>query len=176
VNESHLSYLSSAQWQEVLRRELVPWLESVVELGDDVLEIGPGPGLTTDVLRTRCARLTAIEVDGRLAAELASRLAGTNVTVIAGDASTVGLPAHRFSTATGFSMLHHMTTVTEQDALFAAVAGALRPEGCFLGVDSLDTDAIRAAHRDDVFVPVDPSGLPERLRQAGFRSATIEAH
>jgi len=34
---------------------------------DDVSEIGPGPGFTTDVLRQRVAHLTAVEIDDVLA-------------------------------------------------------------------------------------------------------------
>ena len=70
-----------------------------VDLGGDVLEIGPGPGFTTDVLRTRAERLTAVEIDPPLADALARRLAGTNVKVIEGDASALDLPSDRFTGA-----------------------------------------------------------------------------
>lgn len=74
----------------MLRTDLLPWVEAAGELGDDVLEIGPGPGLTTDLLRERVARLTAIEVDHDLAEPLRRRLAGTNVEVLWGDATEWG--------------------------------------------------------------------------------------
>ena len=51
MNESHIEILSSPRWAEMLERDLLPWVDSVADLGDDVLEIGPGPGLTTDLLR-----------------------------------------------------------------------------------------------------------------------------
>ena len=60
-----------------------------VALGDDVIEVGPGPGLTTDVLGTRTTRLTALEFDPDLARQLAQRLAGTNVDVVCGDATAM---------------------------------------------------------------------------------------
>jgi ribosomal RNA adenine dimethylase len=41
-----------------------------LNLGGHVLELGPGPGVTTDLLRQRTARLTAVEIDPRLAASL----------------------------------------------------------------------------------------------------------
>jgi hypothetical protein len=47
VNDNHLRMLSSPRWAEILRTHVLPWLESAGELGDDVPEIGPGPGLTT---------------------------------------------------------------------------------------------------------------------------------
>ena len=60
-----------------------------LDLGNDVVEVGPGPGFTTDVLRTRTDRLTAVEIDRALADALAARLAGTNVEVICGDGALV---------------------------------------------------------------------------------------
>src|SRR3982751_260301 len=85
MNESHLQFLASDQWAEMLKTELLPWVEQVGDLGDDVLEIGPGPGRTTDLLRERAKHVTAVEMDARLAGELRGRLAGTNVEVITGD-------------------------------------------------------------------------------------------
>jgi hypothetical protein len=38
---------------------VIPWALDGLDPGEDVLELGPGPGLTTDVLRERAARLTA---------------------------------------------------------------------------------------------------------------------
>ncbi len=175
MNRNHLTYLASPQWAHDLRVDLLPWLETVVELGDDVLEIGPGPGLTTDLLRERVAAVTAVEIDPDLAAALADRLAGANVAVIHGDATAMPLPADRFSAATCFSMLHHMPSGHAQDRLFAEVHRVLRPGGAFVGVDSVDTERIRAAHVDDTFVPVDPATLGRRLDAAGFTDITIAA-
>jgi len=168
VNASHLTFLASPEWKQMLETDLLPWLADVADLGDDVLEIGPGPGLTTDLLRVRTAKLTAIEIDADLAAGLAARLAGTNVDVIHGDATASGLPSDRFSAATSFSVLHHMPSPDLQDRLFAELHRMLRPAGVYAGADSLDIDAIRAGHVDDVFVPVDPATLGTRLGAAGF--------
>jgi protein-L-isoaspartate O-methyltransferase len=66
MNKRHLEMLASPRWAEMLERDLLPWVSSVADLGADVLEIGPGPGLTTDLLRTRAARVTAVEVDKEL--------------------------------------------------------------------------------------------------------------
>lgn len=57
---------------------------------DDVLEIGPGTGSLTGVLASRAARIFAVEVDPRLAADLRGRF--SNVQVIEGDALQVELP------------------------------------------------------------------------------------
>ena len=72
MNRTHLEYLASSEWADRLQTDLLPWLESTVQLGDDVLEIGPGPGLTTDLLRQRVAAVTAVELDADLAADLKS--------------------------------------------------------------------------------------------------------
>jgi len=51
MNELHLQFLGSPDWAKMLEVDLLPWIEGAGDLGDDVLEIGPGPGLTTDLLR-----------------------------------------------------------------------------------------------------------------------------
>ena len=56
MNEGHLQILGSDEWAEHLAQELLPWVLSVAPLGDDVLEVGPGPGRTTDLLRERAER------------------------------------------------------------------------------------------------------------------------
>jgi len=152
-----------------------PWLERSVELGDDVLEIGPGPGLTTDLLRERVARVTAIEIDADLAEGLTTRLSGTNVEVIQGDATHSGLPDNRYSATTCFSMLHHMPSPEIQDQLFAEIARVLRPGGTFIGEDPMDSDFVRRSHVGDTFVPLDPDGLGPRLEEAGLGKVNIKA-
>ena len=56
MNRSHLDFLASPAWARMLETDLLPWLVGVADLGDDVLEVGPGPGLTTDLLRARADR------------------------------------------------------------------------------------------------------------------------
>jgi SAM-dependent methyltransferase len=174
MNQGHLDFLASPEWAQMLETDLLPWLVDVVDLAGDVLEIGPGPGLTTDLLRSRTERVTAVELDDRLAAALQDRFAGTNVAIIHGDATATGLDAGSFGIATCFSMLHHMPSPDDQDRLFAEVARVLRPGGMFVGVDSLDLDIIRAGHTDDIFVPVPPDTLVPRLESAGFEAATVD--
>ena len=174
MNELHLQFLASPQWAAMLQTELLPWLRSVGDLGDDVLEIGPGPGLTTDLLKDLTPRVTAIELDEQLAAALSARLEGTNVTVINADATNTGLDGDRFSAATCFSMLHHVPEPEMQDRVFAEVHRVLRPGGLFAVVDSLDIQAIRGGHVDDVFVPIHHETLGARLEAVGFSNLVIE--
>ncbi len=173
MNQSHLTYLASPEWAEKLRAELLPWLEEAADLGDDVLEIGPGPGLTTDLLLDLTAGVTAVEIDPDLAAQLRVRLRGTHAEVVQGDATAVELAPARFSAATCFAMLHHMESPEAQDRLFARLHEVLRPGAPLLGTDPLDTEPIRRVHIDDTFVPVAPGALDRRLRAAGFTDVTV---
>ncbi len=131
----------------MLEAELLPWIEAAGDQGDDVLEIGPGPGLTTDLLRRRAHRVTAVEIDPSLGRPLRDRLAGTNVDVIIADATDAGLPGDRFSAAGCFSVLHHMPSPEDQDRLFCELHRVLRPGGIFVGQDSLDLESMRVRAR-----------------------------
>src|SRR4029450_13670652 len=119
MNRQHLESLSSPAWAQMLETILLPWLAEVTDVGDDVLEIGPGPGLTTDLLWQRPPRVTAVEIDPGLASALADRLRDTNVEVVHVDASDTGLAPDRFSTVTCFAMLHHVPSVELQDRVLA---------------------------------------------------------
>ncbi len=174
MNDAHLQFLASPEWARMLETDLLPWVSQVADIGDDVLEVGPGPGLTTDLLRARAARVTAVEIDEALASALASRLQGSNVEVINADAANVELPSDRFSAAASFSMFHHIPTPEKQDDVFAEVHRLLQPGGVFIVSDSLDLDMIREFHVDDVFVPLDPETLSDRLGAAGFDDVVIE--
>ena len=174
MNQGHLEFLASPEWAEMLRTDVLPWVEAAGDLGDDVLEIGPGPGLTTDLLRQRVDRLVAVEVDPSLASPLRERLAGTNVEVLCADATASGLWPDRFSAVTCFSMLHHMPSSELQERLFAEVHRVLRPGGIFVGIDSLDLDFIREGHVDDTFIPVDPGNLGARLEAAGLGDLQLD--
>jgi SAM-dependent methyltransferase len=173
MNRAHLEYLASPEWARRLETDLLPWIERAADLGDDVLEIGPGPGRTTDLLRQRTRQLTAVEVDDDLAAALAQRLAGTNVDVVHGNAADTDLPSGRFSTAMCFSMLHHVPSAAEQDRVLAEVHRVLRPGALLLATDARDVELLRDAHDDDVFVPLDEDTTVARLEAAGFADVDL---
>jgi len=174
MNEFHLEMLSSPRWAEMLERDLLPWVSTVADLGDDVLEVGPGPGLTTDLLRARTAKLTAVEIDPVLAGRLTDRLAGTNVEVVNTSAAATGFPDGRFSAAACFGVLHHVPSAAVQDQVFAEILRVLRPGAALVASDGYDNEGTRLHHADDLFVPLDPAALPARLGDLGFTDIAID--
>jgi len=178
MNLIHRCLCRSASWRKVLEKFVVPWTLTDVQLGNDVLELGPGHGLTTDLLRSRLPRITALEIDPALARSLAARLRGTNVTVIQGDASAMPLDATQFSGAVCLHMLHHVHSAELQNKLFREVWRVLRPGAFFVGVDSLGLESLpmRLIHIGDTLVPVNPDTLGARLEAAGFQDIVLETN
>lgn len=161
----------------MVRSTLLPWALGEADLGDDVLEVGPGYGATTDVLSDQVPRLTAVEIDEELAAMLEDRFAGRpTVTIVRGDATALDFPAGRFSGAASFTMLHHVPTEQLQDRLFSEVARVLRPGGVFVASDSVARPDLKAHHEGDTYNPVDPGRLEERLSAAGFGSVELRTN
>jgi len=127
MNEAH-QLCGSDEWRQMMRDVILPWALGEVDLGDDVLEVGPGYGAATDVLSAVAPQLTSVEIDGELAAMLRRRFAGRpSVRIVQGDATDLGYPDARFSGAVCFTMLHHVPTDELQDRLFGEVARVLRP-------------------------------------------------
>jgi len=173
MNRIHRWLCRSSGWKNSLQNRIVPWVLSDIDLGSDVLEVGPGPGLTTDLLRARYARLTAIEIDDRLATALEERLVGTNVAVVRGDATTMPFQDASFSGAVAFTMLHHVPTAEKQDRLLREVRRVLKPGAVFAGTDAKRSVPLRLLHIGDTYVPVDPNHFGARLQAAGFRTVEI---
>ena len=175
MNDEHLRLCAGAEWAALVRDELLPWVLGDEDLGDDVLELGAGPGLVTDLLVDRATRVTAVELDPALAAALEERMAGRAVEVVTADATTLPFEDGRFSAAACFTMLHHVPTRQLQDRVLAEARRVLRPGGLLVGTDGEDTPARRALHVGDVFVPSDPAELPARLRAAGFVDVVVDS-
>lgn len=175
MNEGH-QVCDSPEWRAAVRDEIIPWAVREVDLGDDVLEIGPGYGATTDVFAGLLPKLTSVEIDPELAARLRDRYAGTHVEVLQGDATAMSLPDGRFSGAVCFSMLHHVPSPELQDRLFAEAARVLRRGAPIVAVDSVESEGIRSFHEGDTFVPIDPETLPARLLAAGFGGVEVRVN
>jgi SAM-dependent methyltransferase len=168
MNLLHRWLCRSGRWKTTVQTHILPWVLEGIEIGPNVLEIGPGPGVTTDLLRTRADSLTCVEIDGEFADSLRQRTAGQNVTVLHEDATSMSLADGTFDTAVSFTMLHHVPSIALQDRLLAEVARVLRPGGIFAGTDSVYSRFFGFLHLFDTMVIVDARTFPERLRAAGF--------
>ena len=174
MNRVHRWYCRSDFWKKHLAESLLPWALAGLDLGQDLLEVGPGPGLTTDILRQQFRRVTSLEIDPRLATALGHKMQGTNVRVLEGDAAAIPFRDGSFSGAVAFTMLHHVSSRAKQDRLLAEVWRVLRPGGTFVGSDSLWSRMFEMFHWFDTMVVVDPNTLGDRLKTAGFDDVTIE--
>ncbi len=175
MNRFHGWYCRTGHWRHAIQDRILPWVLRGVDLGDHALEVGPGPGLTTDVLASRVPKLTAVEIDPDLASRLRDRFGGTNVTVEQGDATAMPFADAAFTGAVSFTMLHHVPTPDLQDRLLGEVRRVLRPGGWFAGSDSRTSLVFRLAHLADTMVLVDPDTFAGRLEAAGFEHVELEA-
>jgi ubiquinone/menaquinone biosynthesis C-methylase UbiE len=173
MNENHARVCTSPEWAEHLQNDILSVLTRDIDLGKEMLEIGPGPGAATEWLRHKVARLTAVEIDETAAAELASRYAETNVEIVVGSATELGYPDDTFDSAGCFTMLHHVPTVALQNKIFAEAFRVLRPGGVLIGSDSLASTGLHDFHEGDTYNPVEPASLLPRLQTLGFGKITI---
>ena len=151
-----------------MQDEILPWILRDQELGDSVMEIGPGLGVTTDCLRYLAKSVECLEIDSELANSLGHRLLGTNVHVRPGDATAMPYRNCSFSAVVSFRMLHHVPSFLLQNQLFVEVHRALRLGGVFAGVDSLPSSPMCIIHLGDTMVLVDPATPAGRLESFGF--------
>ncbi len=171
MNDRHAELCGSPKWAEYIATEVLPSAVGELELGDEVLEIGPGYGASTRVLVDAVPRLTALEVDARLAEDLA--VGYPQVEVVHGSGDALPFDDGRFTAVVCFTMLHHVDSAERQDRLFAEARRVLADGGVFAGSDSTATEGRRGFHAGDTDVPVDPDDLPRRLTGAGFRDVSV---
>lgn len=176
MNKAHEA-CGSDEWRQAIREVILPWALGETDLGDNVLEVGPGYGATTDVLSQSAPRLTSVEIDDELAAMLVERFADVpSVQIVNGDATSLPYADDSFTGAACFTMLHHVPTAELQDKLFSEVARVLRPGAALVASDSLGSEELKAHHEDDTYNPVDPSSLPSRLAAAGFENVEVRTN
>jgi ubiquinone/menaquinone biosynthesis C-methylase UbiE len=173
MNENHTRLCPSPEWAQHLQSEVLPTVTAGVALGDELLELGPGPGAATDWLRARVGRVVAVEHDKPTVDALARRFAQTNVEVVHGDATALAFDDASFDSAASFTMLHHVPTRVLQTRLLAEVLRVLRPGGALIGYDSLHSDELHHFHEGDSYNPIDPPALLTILLALGFCDVTI---
>ena len=172
MNHIHRRYCRSARWRHHVG-ELLPWATAGLPLaGARVLELGSGPGLTTDWLAKMVGALTALEVDRNDAAELARRR--PDIQVVNASATKIPLSDATFDVVVCFTVLHHLPDAAAQNALFAEARRVLRSGGIFAGSDSQWGPLFALAHIGGTMTLVDPGGLPARLHTAGLLEASVD--
>jgi SAM-dependent methyltransferase len=85
--------------------EVLPGRLARFDLGDDVLEIGPGFGATTQVLLDVVPKLTVLEID-HASTELLRGKFGDRAEVVEGSGAQMPFGTGRFSAVVCFTMLH----------------------------------------------------------------------
>jgi SAM-dependent methyltransferase len=173
MNLCHRVFCSSSRYFKSVEDGLLPWVLADVDLGDNVLEIGPGYGANIRVLIDKASHYTAVEIDQTMAGRLRDSY-GNRARIVHGDGTATGLPAQEFSSVVCFTMLHHIPTVDLQDQLFAEAFRVLRPGGVFAGSDSASSIPFRVVHFRDICNPVSADDLPNRLRASGFGDAHVD--
>ncbi len=167
-------FCGSAFWRQATERKILPWILSGYKLGDNVLELGAGPGATTEELRRRALRVTSLEYDQKFAARLGARFRNTNVGVLRGDAAALPFPDGTFSSVIAVLVLHHLKSLEHQDRTFAEVHRVLRPGGVFLAMEIGDGWLQRFGHIKSTFVPVAPADAFARLTSIGFSKIVVD--
>jgi ubiquinone/menaquinone biosynthesis C-methylase UbiE len=173
VNPDHENFCGSPEWAAWLQSEILPAVTAGIDLGKDMLEIGPGPGAATAWLREHVASLTVLETDAKAAAALATRHRGGNVTVDTGDAAHMPYGNESFDSVGSFTMLHHVPTAATQYQILSQAMRVLRPGGTLLGSDSLASTGLHDFHAGDTYNPVEPALLLVWLRALGFAPVTL---
>jgi SAM-dependent methyltransferase len=174
VNEHHAKLCSSPEWAEYLQSEVLSAVAEHVTFGDEMLEIGPGPGAATEWLRHRVQRLVAVEVDPEAGRRLRDRYSGTNVEVVVADATDLDLLDASFDSVGSFTMLHHVPTADLQNQILAEALRVLRPGGVLVGSDSLASNDLHHFHEGDTYNPLEPASLLVRLQTLGYARVTLD--
>lgn len=164
----------SSLWRNITKNQILPWMLSGFSLGDNVLELGAGPGATTEELRRYSARVTSLEYDHKFAAQLGARFNNTNVGVLQGDAAALPFPEKYFSSVIAILVLHHLKSQEQQDRTFAEIYRVLRPRGAFLALEIENGWIERFIHIKSTFVPVQSGFASARLASLGFSKIAVD--
>ena len=174
MNRMEHFFCSTALWQSMTHRILLPWVLSGGRLGDHVLEIGAGYGAATGHLLKLVPRVTSLEYDPRLLQKLKAKHQCAELTPLCGDAATLPFADRSFSSAVAILVLHHLKSRELQDRALAEVHRVLRPGGSLFAFEINDGWIHRAAHYKSTFTPVTPGSAFARLTKVGFSKISVD--
>ncbi|MPZ54000.1 MAG: methyltransferase domain-containing protein [Acidimicrobiia bacterium] len=172
MNVDHAALCSSEEWAEHIRDVVLPAAIGHLDLGSAILEVGPGYGAATRWLTTTNRKLTVLELNDDLAAELESR--HPEVHVSRGSGTDMSYGDDTFDAVVCFTMLHHVAPDSEQDAIFAEAFRVLRSGGHFAGSDSVANPDLAEFHQGDTYNPIDTETLAGRLAAVGFEEIGVQ--
>lgn len=172
MNRMHRKLCGSEKWASSVA-ENMPGKLADYDLGDNVLEIGPGFGATTAVLLDLVPKLTALEIDEASSALLTDKYGG-RATIVRGDGAKMPFEDSTFSAVVCFTMMHHVPSAQLQDAILAEALRVLRPGGVLRGTDSQTSLGFRFLHIGDTMNVLNPSTLPKRLSDTGFSQVRVD--
>jgi len=161
-------FCGSGLWRYVTRRQLLPWVLHGVDLGEDVLELGAGPGAATLELARLAPRITCLEYDPKAVTTLGTRTRDSNARVIRGDAAALPFANRSFSSAIAILMFHHLKSGELQDRAFGEILRVLKPGGVLMIFEIPDGWFHRLEHFKSTFVPLNPATVTARLNALGF--------
>jgi ubiquinone/menaquinone biosynthesis C-methylase UbiE len=174
MNTQHEHLCASPEWEALLQTTVLPAVTAGLSLGEEMLELGPGPGAATDWLRRRVRRLVVVESNEQSTDALRDRFAATNVEVVHGDATALPFAADAFDSVAAFTMLHHVPTRPLQARVLSEALRVVRPGGMLVGTDSLHSAELHHFHHEDTYNPIEPAALLGLLSAHGYVRITIE--
>lgn len=124
-----------------------------VDLGDSVLDLGPGASVQLPAERVPAAHPSALPEGG--------------------DPTALPWPDGTFSAVCAVLALHHLPDDGHQDAALAECARVLRPGGMLVGLNPIDGPHFRSLDLERRCRAIDPLTFSTRLRAAGFATAVV---
>ncbi|HEX8867475.1 MAG TPA: class I SAM-dependent methyltransferase [Lentzea sp.] len=129
------------------RRRIFGRLVELAEVGagDEVLDVGCGPGYLTSLAAQAGARAVGVDVAPEMVAEATRKRAGGNCTFALGEAQSLELPDESFDVVLSSLAIHHIPEDARAQA-FAEMFRVLRPGGRALIADFLPPRGFLARH------------------------------
>lgn len=151
----------------------------------DVLDLGAGTGLSTDLVRSRYPRADFVLLDAseEMLDRARDRFADENYEYRQADAANMKLSSDRYDAVVSALVLHYLSPADKR-TVFRRVYPALKDGGAFVVGTLVDggSDAVRKQHRNQWIREAREAGAPEeaireaRERQKNHELASLQQH